>query len=273
MPQQTPLVRALSTLHQQESPLSPSQSGFNIPTGVLLTALAMSGGVAIAGCRPCSPCRTTQKSASKCHPCSPSNPCRAVNPCAAKSPCAAKNCMPCTAKNPCAAKNPCSAKMNPCAVKRPASYQPNRGNPCKLAKKGEKLFYDTTLGSNGMSCSSCHNGLTGYNPSFALSYPHQVAMAQERLGMESIELDEMVQFCIQVPMEGQSLPWKSKELAALTAYVSNVQQQFASNPCAIKRGKCSPCYAKNPCAMKNPCAIKNPCATKNPCVAKSPCSL
>jgi hypothetical protein len=50
------------------------------------------------------------------------------------------------------------------------------------------------------------------------------------------------------------LPWNSKELAGLTAYVKHVQKGF----------KPSAAGAANPCAAKNSCAATNPCAAKKP---------
>jgi hypothetical protein len=102
--------------------------------------------------------------------------------------------------------------------------------------------------------------------------------------MARVALDEMVQFCMVVPMASKPLPWESKELAALTMYAQEVQKGFikaaAANPCMLKQPATNPCAAKaknpcNPCAAKaaNPCAAQNPCATQNPCAAKNPCAL
>lgn len=131
---------------------------------------------------------------------------------------------------------------------------------------GEKLFNDTSLSSNGLSCASCHNDGAGYNATFAKAYPHSVAMARNMFGMDSVHLDEMVQICMVQPMAASPLEWSGKQLAALTTYMGKVQEQLAANPCALKGGKCGAC---NPCAGKNPCATKNPCAAKNPCSANA----
>jgi len=41
---------------------------------------------------------------------------------------------------------------------------------------------------------------------------------------------QMVQFCMLAPMEAEPLPWDSKELAALAAYVDDVvQPAFAAD--------------------------------------------
>jgi cytochrome c len=85
-------------------------------------------------------------------------------------------------------------------------------------------------------------------------------MAREKAGLWTIDADEMVQICMVVPMAAKPLPWESKELAALTTYVHEVQRTFAAP-------------AGNPCAPKNPCAAKNPCASTNPGTTKNPCSI
>jgi hypothetical protein len=91
------------------------------------------------------------------------------------------------------------------------------------------------------------------NASFAEPYPHTVAMAKERAGLEKVNAAEMVQLCMVIPMQAQPLDWNSVELAALSEYVTSIQSGFqAMNPC-------NPCAGQNPC---NPCAGTNPC---NPC--------
>jgi len=164
------------------------------------------------------------------------------------------------AGNPCA-KNPCAKPANPCArkpgidaklVTRPAAYKPSVGD----AKLGEKLWNDTTLSSNGMSCNTCHQSHGAFQAGFAKPYPHTVAMAKDQIGVKTVHLDEMVQACMLMPMAAKPLPWDSRELAALTAYTLTVQKTF-------RPGAKAPA---NPCSVKpaNPCAVKpaNPCAKK-----------
>lgn len=171
---------------------------------------------------------------------------------------------PCRA-NPCA---PRSSRMNPCAaamakmevkdVMRPKNYRPYKGNNKELVAYGKQLFSDPRLSSNGMSCNTCHDHNGAFQATFAQPYPHYVQMTDERAGVKQVHLDEMVQFCMVVPMAAKPLPWNSKKLAALTAYTGTLQKGFrAPNPRA----------AKNPCAATNPCAAAHPCATRNPCAA------
>lgn len=217
----------------------------------------------VAAAQPCAaqPCAAKVTSAAAKQPC-------AANPCAAKAnPCAAKN--PCVA-NPCAA----SAKIDPKLITRPAGTKLVMANRAELVKQGERLWQDPSLSTNGLTCQTCHINHGSFLATFSQPYPHMVAMAKDRAGLEKINIDEMVQLCMVVPMAAKPLPWASKELAALSAYSLEVQKTFkpgmqpaAANPCAVK----NPCSPKaNPCgATANPCAAagKNPCSA-NPCTPR-----
>jgi len=186
-----------------------------------------------------------------------SNPC---NPCAAKNPC--NPCNPCAAKNPCNPCNPCAAgeKTDPKLVTRPSGSKLQLGS----VESGEKLFNDNKLSSNGLACSTCHQNGASYTNAFSQPYPHKVKMAAARSGIDSIDVDEMVQLCMVVPMASKPLAWDSSELADLSAYVLKVQETW--KPMAAAGNPCNPCAAKNPCNPCNPCAAKNPC---NPCAGAS----
>ncbi len=156
----------------------------------------------------------------------------AAEPQVAANPCGGNPCAP----NPCAGQS----GLDPKLIQRPKGTTLAKGD----AKAGEKLFKDTGLSTNGMACQTCHEDNAGFQATFAKPYPHRVAMAHETAKLKTIDLDEMIQICLVVPMETKPLPWDSKELAALAAYTAKLQKSFAvkANPCA-----------KNPCA-KNPCA-------------------
>ncbi|MEQ9547058.1 MAG: hypothetical protein RIK85_13715 [Marinobacter sp.] len=112
------------------------------------------------------------------------------------------------------------------AVRRPEGYQPYEGDADSLAKKGETLFNDTTLSSNGLACATCHTNGAGYADTFSNDYPHFVAMGKSDFGMDMVHLDEMVQICMVAPMASQPLDWASEELAALTEYMRIEQEKF-----------------------------------------------
>ncbi|QJA26055.1 c-type cytochrome [Vreelandella piezotolerans] len=117
-------------------------------------------------------------------------------------------------------------------VRRPSGYTPRydeRGNnPASLIERGEALFNDASLSTNGLSCASCHGakGDAGFQTSFQQPFPHPVAMGTNMFGMETVHADEMVQLCMVAPMAADPLPWDSEELAALAAYVVHAQQRF-----------------------------------------------
>ena len=177
----------------------------------------------------------------------------AAAPC---SPCSPRTRSGAEKKNPGAAGNPCAAartKVDPRLLARPKGTKLASGERSELLQLGETLWEDAKLSTNGLSCNSCHQGGAAFQASFAKPYPHYVAMAKEQGGFKRINLEEMVQFCLVVPMATKPLAWESRQLAALTAYTADVQKSF--NP--ARAGKSNPCAAKNPCAPKsNPCAAK-----------------
>jgi hypothetical protein len=231
-------------------------------------------------CNPCNPCATRKKTCNPCNPCAAAKACSPCNPCAVKRVC--NPCNPCAAVKAC---NPC----NPCAAKkvdakdcvRPKGVKLAKGKKSKLVAEGKRLWNDTSLSTNGLSCSSCHGNNASLNASFAKPYPHEVAMPTQMAGVGKIHADEMAQFCLLVPMQSKTLPWNSGELAALAAYTVELQKTFEPNPCAAKNpcNPCNPCAARKACNPCNPCAVKrsrnpcNPCApTTNPCNPCNPCA-
>jgi cytochrome c len=199
--------------------------------------------------------------AAEVNPCA-TNPCahKSANPCAS-NPCAGKPANPCAA-NPCAA-NPCAATgVDPARVRQPAGVKLRSGDPEELRAEGKRLWNDPELSGSGLACASCHtavgNSITQMQATFAEPYPHRVAMAADA-GLAEVNAAEMVQLCMMVPMGAQPLPWDGKELAALVAYVSSLQEGFEpsavpAHPCAAGMHPCNPCGSRgaNPC--DNPCA-------------------
>jgi hypothetical protein len=175
-----------------------------VPTPGAARSLPAVAPVRLAGANPCNPC------AGKANPC---NPCgKKANPCGMK-------------RNPC---NPCGgARVDPSRFKQPAGVKLASGRHSDLAALGEKLWNDRTLGSSGIACSTCHVGGTGQmNDSFDAPYPHYVQMPAQQAGVKQVSAAEMVNFCMIVPMQDEPLPWESRELAALSAYVENLQAGF-----------------------------------------------
>ncbi|WP_342664670.1 c-type cytochrome [Leucothrix mucor] len=93
---------------------------------------------------------------------------------------------------------------------------------------GKKLWEDNSLSaSGGLSCSTCHAGYNTLSKSFALPYPHKIAMVQAQIGVETlVDVEQIVQFCMMSPMQAKPLAWESKELAALSAFVVDFQKGY-----------------------------------------------
>ncbi len=240
---------------------------------LLTGVVTLSPAVGLAGCATGNPCagKNPCKVARACNPCAGKNPCgarKACNPCAAKKM-MAKGCNPCAAKKACNPCNPCGgAAVKASMFKRP----PGVSVPVdpSLIAEGKRLWNDPGLSTNGLSCNTCHQNYASLNKTFAQPYPHWIAMPDQMAGAKTMYADEMVQFCMIVPMKSKPLPWNSRELAALTAYTVALQQGF--NPCMAGKAGCNPC---NPCAAKKACNPCNPCAAKkacNPCAARKGCN-
>ena len=101
----------------------------------------------------------------------------------------------------------------------------------KSVKNGKMLFGDKSLGTNEMSCSSCHmEGGTKDNkmgetaiPAFnnlAAKYPKYMASAKKVM-----TLDQVNNLCIVAAMKGKALSWDDQRLADLTAYVASVKKE------------------------------------------------
>lgn len=179
---------------------------------VPLTVAASSVPLAVAACGPCRP--RASKSANPCSAKTGNSACRPCQPCGAGSPC-----------GPCGAGNLPVPK--PSEVLRPAGSKPFKADRSELVKLGKKLYDDPVLSTNEMACSSCHTSAAGFNDTFKQPYPHTVQMAKDVSGIDAIDAEGMVQFCLVRPMMSKPLAWDSKELAALTVYVEEVQQDFA----------------------------------------------
>ncbi len=119
--------------------------------------------------------------------------------------------------------------VDPALVTRPDNSTRYQGDRAELVAAGEVLWKDTELGTSGVACESCHVGGAQFKDTFKEPYPHPVAMAKNMSGLESIDAEQMVQFCMIVPMKAEPLPWDSKELAALAAYIEDVAQPRFAN--------------------------------------------
>jgi len=81
-----------------------------------------------------------------------------------------------------------------------------------VVKDGEKLFHSGNLGKNQVSCDQCH-------PNAANTHPETYPKFQKQLG-KVVKLQEMINWCIQNPLEGDPLPLDDPRLTAMEAYIN-----------------------------------------------------
>jgi len=121
------------------------------------------------------------------------------------------------------------SQVDPAQVTRPAGTEPFSDPEADLVALGEQYWKDPSLSSSGaISCNTCHLNFAQFRDTFKEPYPHYVRMTNNQAGFDQVTAEEMVQFCMVVPMKAEALPWDSKELAALTAYTKELQKEFAN---------------------------------------------
>ena len=91
-----------------------------------------------------------------------------------------------------------------------------------VVQKGRDLWTSPQLGTNGVACAQCH-------PNAANTHPETYPKFQQQLG-RVIALREMINWCIQQPLEGKPLALDSKDMVALEAYVAHERRGVALAP-------------------------------------------
>jgi len=91
-----------------------------------------------------------------------------------------------------------------------------------VVQKGRELWTSPQLGTNGVACAQCH-------PNAANTHPETYPKFQKQLG-RVIALREMINWCIQQPLEGKPLALDSKDMVALEAYVAHERRGVAMAP-------------------------------------------
>ncbi|MEW6313403.1 MAG: cytochrome C [Pseudomonadota bacterium] len=79
-------------------------------------------------------------------------------------------------------------------------------------KKGDDLWHNSKLGTNGLACGNCH-------PDGSASNVHTWPKYQTNLKKVGT-LREMINWCIMVPMQGQPLALDSADMIAMEAYAT-----------------------------------------------------
>ncbi len=91
-----------------------------------------------------------------------------------------------------------------------------------VVAKGDALWHDPVLGTNGLACANCH-------PDGAATNPHTWPKFQTNLGKVGT-LRDMINWCIQIPLEGQTIALDSDEMTALEAYATFTHRGVAISP-------------------------------------------
>lgn len=86
--------------------------------------------------------------------------------------------------------------------------------------KGKALFNDTTLGTSGKSCNSCHPNGKGLEASGAKS-------KFKIMGKTQNSLEEAVNFCIKMALKGKPIDPKGKDMANIVAYIKSLKGKKA----------------------------------------------
>lgn len=89
----------------------------------------------------------------------------------------------------------------------------------KIVEEGNKLFHDPTLGKNGISCDMCH-------PNAANTHPETYPKFQTQLKTVAL-LRDMVNWCLENPMEGAKLVDNDPKMKALETYILHQRKGVA----------------------------------------------
>jgi len=83
----------------------------------------------------------------------------------------------------------------------------------KLVKEGDRLFHSDEIGTNGIACAMCH-------PNASNTHPETYPKFQTQLKKVAL-LRDMVNWCIENPLEGKPLAENDPKMKALEAYILN----------------------------------------------------
>ncbi len=85
-----------------------------------------------------------------------------------------------------------------------------------MIEKGYALFHSPKLGTNGISCDMCH-------PNGSNTHPETYPKFQTQL-KKAVLLREMINWCIENPLEGQKLDESGKKMKELEAYILSTRK-------------------------------------------------
>ncbi len=87
-----------------------------------------------------------------------------------------------------------------------------QGEFMSVVEKGRALWVSPELGTNGVACAQCH-------PNAANTHPETYPKFQQQLG-RVIAIRDMINWCIQQPLEGKPLELDDPRMVAIEAYIT-----------------------------------------------------
>ena len=91
-----------------------------------------------------------------------------------------------------------------------------------VVKKGRDLWVSPDLGTNGVACAQCH-------PNAANTHPETYPKFQQQLG-RVVTLRDMINWCLQNPLEGETLKLDDPRMIAIEAYVAHERRGVKMAP-------------------------------------------
>ena len=91
-----------------------------------------------------------------------------------------------------------------------------------VVEKGRALWTSPELGTNGVACAQCH-------PNAANTHPETYPKFQKQLG-RVIPLRDMINWCLQQPLQGKPLDPSDPKLVAIEAYIAYERRGVAMAP-------------------------------------------
>jgi len=96
------------------------------------------------------------------------------------------------------------------------------GEYLSVVEKGRVLWGSPDLSTNGVACGQCH-------PNAANTHPETYPKFQQQLG-RVVALRDMINWCIQNPLEGETLALDDPQMIALEAYVCHERRGVPMDP-------------------------------------------
>jgi thiosulfate dehydrogenase len=95
----------------------------------------------------------------------------------------------------------------------PELVQKTQEETAKAIQRGDELWHDRNLGTNGMACNMCH-------PDAAVTHPETYPKYKQQF-KRVVSVQQFINWCIQVPLQGKPRELGSEELVALEAYMND----------------------------------------------------